>query len=170
MLERIFRAALTSVLTNCRSRNAGTRSSPLAFSRTSQPQAHQANDNNRTAADLTPEQPRAERPRVTLCRFSAAVSVAFAAGAEAHKTAGARAGRGASSSAPKDRSSANELAKIREWAAANGIDVAAQGRISQQVRDAYNPAHRAFAAGRGPARHTEADPTQEKAKALRSSS
>lgn len=39
------------------------------------------------------------------------------------------------------RTDPDELAKIREWAAANGHDVAARGRISQTVRDAYAAAH-----------------------------
>lgn len=48
---------------------------------------------------------------------------------------------GTTSSASKGRSNPDELAKIREWAAANGHDVAARGRISQQVRDAYAAAN-----------------------------
>ncbi|MFJ4221763.1 Lsr2 family protein [Curtobacterium luteum] len=59
--------------------------------------------------------------------------------------AGARKVSGRSSgkapSAPKAHSNADELAKIREWAAANGHEVAARGRISQHVRDAYDAAH-----------------------------
>lgn len=39
------------------------------------------------------------------------------------------------------RTDPDELAKIREWAAANGHEVAARGRISQTVRDAYAAAH-----------------------------
>jgi hypothetical protein len=39
------------------------------------------------------------------------------------------------------RTDPDELAKIREWAGANGHDVAARGRISQTVRDAYAAAH-----------------------------
>ncbi|OIH99752.1 MULTISPECIES: Lsr2 family protein [unclassified Curtobacterium] len=61
--------------------------------------------------------------------------------AAARKVSGARAGRGATSSAAKDRNSADELARIREWAAANGYEVAARGRIRQQVRDAYAAAN-----------------------------
>lgn len=54
----------------------------------------------------------------------------------------ARSSRGAStSSASKGRSNPEELAKIREWAAANGHEVAARGRISQQVRGAYDAAN-----------------------------
>lgn len=60
--------------------------------------------------------------------------------AAARKVTG-RNSRTASSSASKGRSSAEELAKIREWAAANGYEVAARGRISQQVRDAYDAAN-----------------------------
>jgi hypothetical protein len=51
-----------------------------------------------------------------------------------------RTGRAPSSSAPK-RGNAVELAKIREWAAANGHEVSSRGRISQAVRDAYDAAH-----------------------------
>ncbi|WP_412161721.1 histone-like nucleoid-structuring protein Lsr2 [Curtobacterium flaccumfaciens] len=48
---------------------------------------------------------------------------------------------GSSSSSSKNRSDPNELAKIRVWAMANGHEVAARGRISQQVRDAYDAAN-----------------------------
>ncbi|KIQ02451.1 histone-like nucleoid-structuring protein Lsr2 [Curtobacterium flaccumfaciens] len=43
--------------------------------------------------------------------------------------------------ASSGRTAPDELAKIREWAAKNGHDVAARGRISQTVRDAYAAAH-----------------------------
>ncbi|WP_347812773.1 histone-like nucleoid-structuring protein Lsr2 [Curtobacterium sp. PhB146] len=49
-----------------------------------------------------------------------------------------RSGRG---SGTTQRSNPDELAKIREWAAANGHDVAPRGRTSQAVKDAYNAAH-----------------------------
>lgn len=49
--------------------------------------------------------------------------------------------RNSAPTASRGRSNADELAKIREWAAANGHEVAARGRISQQVRDAYAAAH-----------------------------
>lgn len=39
------------------------------------------------------------------------------------------------------RSDPQELAKIREWAAANGYELSARGRIAQSVRDAYAAAH-----------------------------
>lgn len=45
--------------------------------------------------------------------------------------------RSASSSPGKS----DELAKIREWARANGHEVADRGRISQKVRDAYAKAN-----------------------------
>lgn len=60
--------------------------------------------------------------------------------AAARKVSG-RSGRGAASSSAKGRSNPDELAKIREWAAANGHEVAARGRISQQIRDAYAAAN-----------------------------
>lgn len=59
--------------------------------------------------------------------------------AAARKVTG-RSGRTSSGSAPK-RGNSGELAKIREWAAANGHDVSSRGRISQAVRDAYDAAH-----------------------------
>lgn len=39
------------------------------------------------------------------------------------------------------RSNAGELAKIREWATANGYEVNAKGRIKQDIVDAYNAAN-----------------------------
>ncbi|MBF4609414.1 histone-like nucleoid-structuring protein Lsr2 [Curtobacterium sp. VKM Ac-1393] len=59
--------------------------------------------------------------------------------AAARKVTG-RSGRASSGSTPK-RDNSEELAKIREWAAANGHDVSSRGRISQVIRDAYNAAH-----------------------------
>lgn len=41
----------------------------------------------------------------------------------------------------KPRSNPDELAKIREWAAANGHEVSSRGRISQSVKEAYDAAH-----------------------------
>lgn len=41
----------------------------------------------------------------------------------------------------KTRSNPDDLAKIRVWAMANGHQVAARGRISQEVRDAYEAAN-----------------------------
>ncbi|WP_412148547.1 histone-like nucleoid-structuring protein Lsr2 [Curtobacterium flaccumfaciens] len=60
--------------------------------------------------------------------------------AAARKVSG-RGARSASPSTSKVRSDPNELAKIRAWAMANGHEVAARGRISQQVRDAYEAAN-----------------------------
>jgi hypothetical protein len=59
--------------------------------------------------------------------------------AAARKVSG-RSGRTSGGSAPK-RGNAEELGKIREWAAANGHEVSSRGRISQAVRDAYDAAH-----------------------------
>ena len=42
---------------------------------------------------------------------------------------------------PKGRSNPDDLAKIRVWAMANGHQVAARGRISQEVRNAYAAAN-----------------------------
>lgn len=46
-----------------------------------------------------------------------------------------------STSGSKQRSNPDELAKIRDWANANGHEVSTRGRISQAVRDAYDAAH-----------------------------
>ncbi|WP_338748577.1 histone-like nucleoid-structuring protein Lsr2 [Janibacter alittae] len=51
--------------------------------------------------------------------------------------AGRRVAGRRSSGASSTRSNSNELAKIREWARANGYDVSDRGRISKKVRDAY---------------------------------
>jgi hypothetical protein len=59
--------------------------------------------------------------------------------AAARKVTG-RSGRTTAGSAPK-RGNSEELAKIREWANANGHEVSSRGRISQAVRDAYDAAH-----------------------------
>lgn len=37
--------------------------------------------------------------------------------------------------------SSNETAKIRAWAKTNGHQVSDRGRVSQQIREAYNAAH-----------------------------
>lgn len=58
--------------------------------------------------------------------------------AAARKTSG-RSSRTRTSSS--GRTDPDELAKIREWAAANGHEVAARGRVSHPVRDAYAAAH-----------------------------
>lgn len=47
--------------------------------------------------------------------------------------------RGERSAAPK--SNKEELAKVREWAASQGIEVSPRGRIAASVMDAYNQAH-----------------------------
>lgn len=49
--------------------------------------------------------------------------------------------RGPAASSGKTRNRPNDLAKIRVWAMANGYEVAARGRISQDVRDAYEAAN-----------------------------
>ena len=47
------------------------------------------------------------------------------------------AGRRSSGTGSSRRTSSGELAKIREWARANGYDVSDRGRISKKVREAY---------------------------------
>lgn len=59
----------------------------------------------------------------------------------ARKVSGSRGSRRASSASSTGRSSADELQRIREWAAANGYEVANRGRISGAVREAYAAAH-----------------------------
>lgn len=59
--------------------------------------------------------------------------------AAARKVSG-RPGRAGAGSSPK-RGNSEELAKIREWANANGHEASSRGRISQAVRDAYDAAH-----------------------------
>jgi hypothetical protein len=60
----------------------------------------------------------------------------------AARKVGARTSRPTSSgSASKPRGNADDLAKIREWANANGYEVSTRGRIAQSVRDAYDAAH-----------------------------
>lgn len=59
--------------------------------------------------------------------------------AAARKVSG-RSSRG-TAAASKGRSNPDDLARIRVWAMANGHQVAARGRISQQVRDAYEAAN-----------------------------
>ena len=59
--------------------------------------------------------------------------------AAARKVTG-RSSRTSDSATPK-RGNSEELAKIREWANANGHEVSSRGRISQAVRDAYDAAH-----------------------------
>lgn len=61
--------------------------------------------------------------------------------AAARKVTGRSSRSATTSAASKTRSDPNELAKIRVWAMANGHEVAARGRISQQVRDAYDAAN-----------------------------
>lgn len=51
------------------------------------------------------------------------------------------AGRRKSGTSSRSSASKGELAKIRQWARANGHEVSDRGRISQKVRDAYAKAH-----------------------------
>ena len=60
--------------------------------------------------------------------------------AAARKVSG-RGPRTGSAGSTKSRSNSDDLAKIRVWAMANGHEVAARGRISQQVREAYDAAN-----------------------------
>jgi hypothetical protein len=84
-------------------------------------------DGNHYEIDLTDD--NAEKLREAFSDYIAA----------ARKVSG-RQTRAASGGAPK-RGNSDELAKIREWANANGHEVSSRGRISQAVRDAYNAAH-----------------------------
>ncbi|MDR6573565.1 MULTISPECIES: Lsr2 family protein [unclassified Curtobacterium] len=60
--------------------------------------------------------------------------------AAARKVSSGRQARTSAGSTAK-RGNSDELAKIREWANANGHEVSSRGRISQAVRDAYDAAH-----------------------------
>jgi len=61
----------------------------------------------------------------------------------ARKVTAARGGRRGSSNGRRAarRSSAGELASIREWARAQGYSVSDRGRISANVMDAFEKAH-----------------------------
>lgn len=54
-----------------------------------------------------------------------------AAGRKVSRTAGTR------TSAPAAKSDKEYLARIREWAVANGREVNSRGRIKQELKDAY---------------------------------
>jgi hypothetical protein len=61
--------------------------------------------------------------------------------AAARKVSGRQNRTSGSGSSTAKRDNSDELAKIREWANANGHEVSSRGRISQAVRDAYDAAH-----------------------------
>lgn len=67
----------------------------------------------------------------------------FAQVMEKYISAGRRIGgrRQAGRSSGRTGSDPSRLARIREWARANGMDVASRGRIAQDVIDAYEAAH-----------------------------
>lgn len=75
----------------------------------------------------------------TMAKFREAIGDYVAAARKVSGAAGSRGSRRGSSSAV--RSSADELQRIREWANANGYEVANRGRISGEVREAYAAAH-----------------------------
>jgi len=61
--------------------------------------------------------------------------------AAARKVGARRGGGGGSAKAAPKRGNSAELAKIREWAQANGHQVSSRGRISSAVQEAYAAAH-----------------------------
>jgi len=63
--------------------------------------------------------------------------------ASARKVSGRSAGRAsARSTSPSSRSArSNEAQEVREWAKANGYQVSERGRISAEVKKAYDDAH-----------------------------
>ncbi len=61
--------------------------------------------------------------------------------AAARKVSGRSSRSGTTPPSSVTRNDPKELAKIRVWAMENNIAVAARGRISQQVRDAYDAAN-----------------------------
>ncbi|PWD52039.1 hypothetical protein C8046_16700 [Serinibacter arcticus] len=74
--------------------------------------------------------------------LGAANREAFAELLGPYKTAGRRVGRAASSATTPARSKSSDLAKIRAWAAAQGIAVNERGRISASVREQYEAAQK----------------------------
>ena len=48
---------------------------------------------------------------------------------------------GATGAAPKAADGAGSTSEIRAWAQANGHDVSSRGRVSSEVREAYERAH-----------------------------
>lgn len=61
----------------------------------------------------------------------------------ARKTRGATTARGRTSTAKGNgrTRSRNDLAQVRKWANANGLDVSERGRIAKTVQDAYDASH-----------------------------
>lgn len=49
-------------------------------------------------------------------------------------------GRGTRGRRPAAASTRSDLRAVREWAAANGYEVAQRGRISEEIREAYDAA------------------------------
>jgi len=60
-----------------------------------------------------------------------------------YKAVARRAGRSTSSSSPSTRTRvASDAGAIREWAAANGIEVSQRGRIPAGIREQFDAAHK----------------------------
>ncbi|MBO3088695.1 histone-like nucleoid-structuring protein Lsr2 [Cellulomonas dongxiuzhuiae] len=57
------------------------------------------------------------------------------------RSSGRSAGRSTSSSSSSRGARSNEAQEIREWAKANGHQVSERGRISAEVKKAYDAAH-----------------------------
>lgn len=53
----------------------------------------------------------------------------------------AKVGGAARSRKPAARGNKEDLAAIREWGKSNGFKVSARGRVSAELKDAYNAAH-----------------------------
>lgn len=67
----------------------------------------------------------------------------------AARRTGGRVKRGTRPSTPGGGSSNNDASAVREWALANGIELAARGRIPSNVLDSYHQAQAEQAAGNG---------------------
>ena len=67
----------------------------------------------------------------------------------AARRTGGRVKRGTRPSTPGSGSSNNDASAVREWALANGIELAARGRIPSNVLDSYHQAQAEQAAGNG---------------------
>lgn len=62
--------------------------------------------------------------------------------AEGRKVGGARRGGGGTKSKPRGGAGGGPAAsEIREWARSNGLEVPERGRVSAEVRKAYDAAH-----------------------------
>ena len=79
--------------------------------------------------------------RKVLADFTAAARPVRASGANSERPTPPRARRSAAKSTGSGRTSSDVTSAIRSWASANGLEVAARGRISSDVRAQYEAAN-----------------------------